>query len=422
MYKKTVLKNGLRIIAVPDKNTQAVTVLLLVKTGSKNETKEINGISHFLEHMLFKGTKKRPTSTEVAEALDKIGGNYNAFTSEDFTGYFAKVEASHFDLALDWVADIYLNSLLPQKEIKKEKGVIVEEINMYYDNPMMYIFNLWKKLLYGDQPAGWSVAGEKKSVRGITREQLSYYWKHHYTASNSLVCIAGNVESKEAIKKIKKYFSGLSKGKIRSKSKVVEKQDKPNSLFYFKKTDQTHLCLGVRAYNLYHPQKYAAELLAVILGGMMSSRMFIRIREQLGLAYYVVTSLENDPDTGFLFTRAGVDNKNADKAIRAILEEYKKIRKETVSLEELQKAKDYIKGKMALSLEASDALASFYGGQELLENKILTQKQIFEEIDKVTAKDILKVAQDIFKPKKLNLALLGPFENKKIFENLLKEF
>ncbi|MBU1045657.1 insulinase family protein [Patescibacteria group bacterium] len=422
MYQKTVLKNRLRIITVPDNNTQAVTVLLLVKTGSKYEVKETNGISHFLEHMLFKGTKKRPTSTDVAEALDKVGGNYNAFTSEEYTGYFAKVEASHFDLALDWVADIYLNSLLPEKEMKKEKGVIVEEINMYHDNPMMHIVNLWKKLLYGDQPAGWSVAGEKLSVKGITRGELLSYWRRHYTASNSLICVAGNFAGATAKKKIREYFSKLSKGIIPSKPKVIENQKKPNSLIYFKKTDQTHLCLGVRAYNLFHPKRYALELLAVILGGMMSSRLFIEVREKLGLAYYIVTLPESDPDTGFLLTRAGVDNKNVDKAIRAILGEYRKMKEKTVAPAELQKAKDYTKGKMALALEASDALASFYGGQELLENKILSQKQVFREIDKIKPKDILEVAQDIFQPQKLNLALLGPFKDKKIFENLLKEF
>ncbi len=422
MYQKTVLKNGLRIIAVPDKSTQAVTVLLLVKIGSKYEIKGTSGISHFLEHMLFKGTKKRPTSTDVAEALDKVGGNYNAFTGEEFTGYFAKVESSHFDLALDWVADIYLNSLLPEKEIKKEKGVIVEEINMYHDNPMAHIQNLWKKLLYGDQPAGWSVAGEKSGVKKITKEQLSSYRKNHYTASNSLVCIAGNFDGAEAKRKVREYFSKLSKGKVHLKPKVIESQKKPNSLIHFRKIDQTHLCLGVRAYNLFHPQRYALELLAVILGGMMSSRLFVEVREKLGLAYYVVTLPESDSDTGFLLTRAGVDNKNVDKAIKAILREYKKIKEELVGPAELQKAKDYIKGKMALSLEVSDALAAFYGGQELLENRILSQKQIFKKIDSVKSKDILEVAQDIFQPQKLNLVLLGPLKDKKAFENLLKEF
>ncbi|MEA3453223.1 MAG: pitrilysin family protein [Patescibacteria group bacterium] len=422
MYKKTILKNGLRVITVPDNHTQAVTVLALAKVGSKYEDKEIGGISHFLEHMFFKGTKKRPSPMAVVETLDKIGGEYNAFTGEEYTGYYAKVEASHFGLALDWVSDIFQNSTLPAEEIKKEKGVIVEEINMYLDNPMLYIQTLWRKLLYGDQPAGWDIAGTKSTVRSISRKQLSDYWEKHYTAPNSLICIAGNINEDIAIKEVQKYFFKLNKGKKINKASVVEKQDKPESLIHFKETDQTHLCLGVRGYNLFHPQKYVFQFIAAVLGGMMSSRLFMEVRERLGLAYYVSTGIESDPDTGFLITRAGVDNKNVDKAIQAILKEYKKISQELVDGKEIKKVKDYIKGKMALSLEASDALASFYSGQELLRNEILTPQEIFKEIDKVKAEDILAVAQDIFKSEKLNLALIGPFKDKKRFENLIKEF
>jgi predicted Zn-dependent peptidase len=422
MYKKIILKNGLRVITVPDKSTQAVTVLVLVKVGSKYERKEINGISHFLEHMFFKGTKKRATQMEIAEILDRVGGDYNAFTGEEYTGYYAKVEASHFDLALDWVADIFLNSTLPQKEVKKEKGVIIEEINMYLDNPMIYVQELWKELLYGDQPAGWNIAGTKSTVRAISRKELFDYRNKHYTAPNSLVCVAGKIDHQAVIRKVKKHFSGLNKGKTTKKPEVIEKQTKPKSLLHFKPTDQTHLCLGARGYNLFHPQRYAFQIMATVLGGMMSSRLFVKVREKLGLAYYISTMVESDPDTGFLLTRAGVDNKNIDKAVRAILGEYKRISEELIGSKEIKKAKDYIKGKMALSLEASDALASFYSGQELLKNEILTQKQIFKEIDKVQAKDILAVAQDIFQPRKLNLALIGPFKDKKRFENLLKEF
>jgi len=422
MYKKTILKNGLRIITVPDKNTQAVTVLALAKVGSKYESKEINGISHFLEHMFFKGTKKRPTPMAVVETLDKIGGEYNAFTGEEYTGYYAKVEASHFDLALDWVSDIFLNSTLPTKEVKKEKGVIVEEINMYLDNPMLYVQTLWRKLLYGDQPAGWDIAGTKSTVKSISRKQLFDYREKYYTAPNSLICMAGKIDEKIAIKEVKKYFSKLNKGKKISKLSVAEKQNKPKSLIHFKATDQTHICLGVRGYSLFNPQRYVFQFVATVLGGMMSSRLFMEVRERLGLAYYISTGVEMDPDTGFLITRAGVDNKNVDKAIQAILKEYRKISREIVNPEEIKKVKDYIKGKMALSLESSDALASFYSGQELLKNEILTPQEIFKEIDKVKAKDILTVAQEIFQPEKLNLALIGPFKDKKRFGNLLKGF
>lgn len=420
MFKKTTLKNGLRIITVPQKNTQAVTVLVLVGTGSKYEMKEINGISHFLEHMFFKGTEKRPNTVAIAETLDKVGGIYNAFTGEEYTGYFAKVDTSHFDLALDWVSDIFLNSKLDAKEIEKEKGVIIEEINMLFDHPTSHVQILWKELLYGDQPAGWNIAGTKETVMAASRQSLIDYLKSQYVASNTLVCIAGKIDSSHAIEKAKKYFSKIKNAKAFKKSEVVERQTDPKCLLQERKTDQTHLCLGVRAYNLFHPQRYTQDVLGIILGGMMSSRLFIKVRERLGLAYYISTDVSADQDTGFLVTQAGIDNKNVEKAVLTILREYKKISQKKVPPTELEKAKDYIKGKMALQLETSDVQASFYGAQELIENKILTQKEIYAKIDEVSANHILKVAKDIFQPSKLNLALIGPFKDKLKFQKLLK--
>ncbi len=419
MYQKTTLKNGLRIITVPQKGTQAATVLVLVGTGSKYETKEINGISHFLEHLLFKGTKKRPTPMAITETLDRVGGIYNAFTGKEYTGYFAKVEASHLDLALDWVSDIYLNSLLPKKEIEKERRVIIEEINTYLDMPMIYVGELWERLLYGDQPAGWEVLGTKENISRIKRERILNYMKNQYVASNTIICLTGKIGSK-AVEKVKGYFSEMKTIKSRPKSPVIEKQNKPQSLLYPKKTDQAHLALGVRAYNLFHPQKYTLELLEVILGGMMSSRLFMEIREKLGIAYYIKTNSEINPDTGYLVTQVGVDNKNVKKAILTILKEYKKISQKRVPQNEIKKVKDCIKGKTALLLELSDAQASFYAGQELLEKKILTPEEIFKKIDKISQSDILKVAKDIFQPQKLNLALIGPFKDKRKFQKLLK--
>lgn len=419
MFKKTTLKNGLRIITVPQKGTKAVTVLVLVATGSKYENKEINGISHFLEHMFFKGTKKRPTPITIAEPLDRVGGIYNAFTGEEYTGYFAKVDAEHFDLALDVISDIYLNSKLDSKEIKKEKRVIIEEINMYYDHPSSYIQSLWNKVLYGDQPAGRDIAGTKESVSKISQKQLVDYMKTQYTASNTIICIAGNI-SKNVEAKAKRYFSKINTGNIIEKPLVIEKQTQPESLVNFKNTDQTHFCLGVRAYNLFHPHRFTLELLGLILGGMMSSRLFIKVREELGLAYYVKTGVSSDPDTGCLVTQAGVDNKRAKKAISAVLKEYKRISQNKISSKELKKAKDHFKGKMTLLFEASDARASFYALQELIENKILTPEEIYAKINKVSVNDILKVSKDIFKPEKLNLALIGPFKDKIKFQKILK--
>ena len=420
MFKKTTLKNGLRIVTVPQKSTQAVTVLALVGTGSKYETKEISGISHFLEHMFFKGTKKKPDKITIAETLDKVGGIYNAFTGEECTGYFAKVANNYFDLALDWVSDIYLHSLLPAQEIAKERGVIIEEINMVYDNPMAYVSTLWSKLLYGDQPAGWDIAGTKESVSRIDREKLANYMASHYVAQNTVVCVAGNIQEARVINEVKKNFAEIKSTKPEGKEKVIERQTRPELLVHFKETDQTHLCLGARGYNVFHPKRYVQDILSVILGGMMSSRLFIEVRENLGLAYYIRTEAEANSDTGFLATRAGVDNKNVEKAVVTILKEYQKISKEKIADGELKKAKDYIKGKTALVLEGSDDLASFYGAQELLEKKILTPKEIYAKIDKVSSHDVMEAARDIFQPKNLNLAMVGPFKNKSLFEKILK--
>jgi predicted Zn-dependent peptidase len=435
MFQKTVLKSGLRIITVPMKNTEAVTILALVGTGSKYEKKEINGISHFLEHLYFKGTKKRPTPIAVAETLDKIGGIFNAFTSEEYTGYFAKVSTLNFELALDWVSDIFLNSILPEKEIEKERGVITEEINMTLDNPMNHIQNLWSQLLYGDQPAGRPITGSKENIKIISREDLAKYRENQYAAENTIISIAGNINPKKSLERVKKYFSKIKNLKPEKKTRVidasirsastlshnrrVEKQEKPKILLHFKETDQAHLCFGVRGYNIFHPLRYAQELLALILGGMMSSRLFVKIRGKLGMAYYINTDINTNPDTGYLVTQAGVDNTKIEIAVSTILAEYKKISQKIVPDEELKKAKDNIKGRLSLLLESSDAQASFYASQDLLEKKILTPKEIFNQIDKISSDDILKLAKYIFRPEKLNLALIGPFKNKERFQKLI---
>jgi len=420
MHQKSILKNGLRIITVPMKGTRAVTVLVLVGTGSKYEKKETNGLSHFLEHLFFKGTKKRPNTLALIEPLDRVGGTYNAFTGKEYTGFWAKVDFKHLDLVLDWVSDICLNSKLEEKEIKRERGVILQEIKMYLDTPTSYIKDLWEKLLYGNQPAGWLIIGEKENINSFGRKHLLDYRKNHYSAQNTVICVAGNIKSKKIESKIKKYFKKIRKRIPAQKLKVIEKQKTPQALIYFKKTDQTHLCLGNRAYDLFHPLRYAQALLATILGGYMSSRLWISIRERKGLAYYIKTTSQNTTDTGYLVTQAGVDHQKVRAVINLILKEYKKIKNKKIKKSELQKAKDNLKGALALSLESSDTQTAFYAGQELLTRKILTPKEQFSKIDKVTTADILKVAKDIFQPQKLNLTLIGPFQNKEKFKKLLK--
>ena len=290
---------------------------------------------------------------------------------------------------------------------------------MYLDTPRIYVNELWEQLLYGDQPAGWDTAGTKETVSAVTRQQFLDYFKTHYRTENALVCLAGNL-GQAVQQEVTKYFGHLSKGPETKKLAVKEKQNKPEVLVYHKATDQTHLCLGVRAYNIFHKDRIPLLVLANILGGMMSSRLWISLREKKGLAYYVRASVENYTDSGYLVAQAGVANNRLEEAIKEILKEYQKIRDQKVPAAEIKKAKDNIKGSMAISLETSDELASWLAGQEILKKEILTPEQVFAKIDAVTSADLSRVAHDIFQPAKLNLALIGPFKEKGKFEKILK--
>lgn len=422
MYKKTKLKNGLRVITVPMKNSKSVTVLILVGTGSKYETKNINGISHFLEHMFFKGTKKRPNTLKISETLDMIGGQYNAFTSKETTGFWAKVDKKHIDVALDWIADMFLNSKFEQQEIERERGVVIEELNMYLDTPTAYVSELFEGLLYGDTPAGWRIVGEKENILAFSREKVLEYYKNHYATGNTVVCVAGDINSKQVEDKLNKYFGKADLHKALSKVAVKEVQTKPNILLHYKKTDQTHFCLGVRAYDMYDPRRYTLNLMAIILGGNMSSRLFISVRERNGLAYYVHTSVDQTTDTGYLVTQAGIKNDSLEKAVSLILEEYRDLKDKKITAYELKKAKDYLRGTTSLSLDATDSQASFYASQEVMDQKILTPEEKLKMIDKISVNDIKRVAEDIFTNAKLNLSAIGPFEEsrKEKLEKILK--
>jgi predicted Zn-dependent peptidase len=425
-FTKTKLKNGLRVLTIPMKNANSVSVLILVGTGAKYETKEQNGISHFLEHMFFKGTKKRPNTLAISGTLDRIGGEYNAYTSKEITGFWARVDKKHTDIALDWISDMFLNSKFEEEEIQREKGVIVEELNMYLDTPTAYVGELFEDLLYGDQPAGWRIVGEKENILSFNREKILDYFKNHYSTQNTIVCVAGAISpaggQKEIFQKINKYFGKTKHSEPKTKVATKEKQTKPEVLIHYKKTDQTHFCLGVRAYNMFDPRRYALSLMSIILGGNMSSRLFISVRERNGLAYYVHTSADMTTDTGYLVTQAGIKNDSLEKAIGLILAEYKDLKNQKITAEELKKAKDYVRGSTSLSLDSTSTLASFYASQEVMNEKVLSPEEKLKLIDKVSVNDINKVAEDIFKPEKLNLAVIGPINasEKEKLENLLK--
>jgi len=421
-FKKTTFKNGLRLITAPMKDTNTVTVIVAVAAGSKYETKKINGLSHFLEHMFFKGTKKRPKTKDIAETLDAVGGEFNAYTSTESTAYYAKVDKEHLSLAVDVVSDIFLNSKIEAKEIEKERGVILQEINMYEDNPMMSVQEEFENLLYGDQPAGWKVIGTKENIAKVGRKDFVDYMKKFYNASNTVVCVVGNFREAGVIKEVGKIFSRMRKGYVNKKQRTTEKQAKPELKIKHKKTDQAHLVLGFRGYNMFHKDRFALALLANILGGTMSSRLFLSVRERLGLAYYVSASDDESSDCGYFSVRAGVDTDKAkiEKTVRVILGEIGKVRARGVSEKELKKAKDNLRGKMALSLESSDDVAAFLAGQEIGRREIKKPEEIMRQIDKVKRNDILRVARDIFVNEKLNLAMIGPMEDGKFLEKILK--
>ncbi len=424
VFKKTTLNNGLRIITAPMQGTNTVTVLVLCGTGSDYESKEIGGISHFLEHMFFKGTQKRPTPDHVSQELDGMGSIHNAFTSHEITGYFIKAGKNYLHNAFDILADVYSNSLLKEEEIEREKQVIIEEMHKDRDTPTTYIWWVWEKLLYGDQPAGWDVIGEEATIRALRREDFVNYFFHQYVALNTAVIVAGNFNEPEAVETIRKLFQDVRQDPpIRKKPPVViEEQASPQLHVEYKQTDQTHILLGFRGYDANHQKRYAAEMLGVLLGGGMSSRMFSRIREKLGLAYNVWTAHESYSNRGFLTTYAGVDHSNVEKTISAALEEYKRLVDEPVQETELQRVKDYIRGTTLIGLEASNAVASFIGTEEMVTGKPLTVDEVFAKIDSVTPEDIALVAKELIQSRHLNCAMIGPFKETAPFEKLLNNF
>jgi len=402
------------------KNTKAVTLLFLAGTGSKYETKSISGISHLLEHLLFRGTKSYPRPTSISRALDEIGGSYNAFTDKEVLGVIFKAGVENLNLVSKILVEMVTSPLLDKDELVKEKKVVIEEISMREDNPQILILDLWESLLYGDQPAGWLVIGSRKTVSSISRKNLSDHLKSSFTAKNSVLIIVGNIKEKNVAKMVKKDFSVLPSQKRFQKKSVKESQDKPEIMLHFKKTDQTHLCLGVRTVNAFSEKRYVLAIIASLLGGMMSSRLFVKVREERGLAYYIRTSCEHYTDSGYLVTHAGLNNEKVMEAIEIICREYQRMKTEKVSGRELAKAKQNLRGRLKLGLETSDSFASFFGLQELIGEKVLTPSQQYQKIAKITPDDILKVANEVFKEENLNVALIGSHRQEKKFRNILK--
>ena len=417
--KKKTYKNGLRVITVPMKDNPTVTVLVLVGTGSDYEPKEVGGISHFLEHMCFKGTEKRSNSKAISVELDSLGCQYNAFTGHEYTGYYAKSDVKNFTKIFDIVSDIYLNSTFPEVEMEKEKGVIIEELNMYEDIPQSHVQDLFEKILYGDQPAGRAIVGTKENIKNMKRVDFIKYKKSHYVSEKTVIIVAGDVDQSSVYKEVDKYFRNIKTTKSPKKVKTKISQKESNVLLKYKETDQTHFVLGVRTFSLFDKRNATLSVLSGVLGSGMSSRLFTKLREEMGVAYYV--RAYNDPalDRGAFQISAGVNNEKVEEVLKEILKECSLLAKEEVKIEELKKVKSILSSGMKMSLESTDDIANFYGGQEVLKNEIKTLEERIKMIEKVTAKEVKAMAKLIFKEKNLNLALIGPFKDTDKFKELL---
>lgn len=420
-YELTKLENGLRIITAPIEKTKAASILFLFGVGSRYETEKLSGISHFLEHMFFKGTKKRPTTLDISKELDGVGAGYNAYTGEENTGYFVHVPSKHFDLGLDVLSDMIFNSKFDEKEITKEKGVIIEEINMYEDEPRGKVELVAKELVYGKHPLGWKITGEKETVTKFTRNDFVNYKKSHYNPENMVIAVAGNIDN-NVLDKLKEKFGQMQILPKNEYLKVKEEQSSPQIKIHYKETEQSHFIIGFRSIKRTDAKHSDLRILTNLMGQMMSSRLFIEVREKRGLCYYVAADMADFNDTGFWSVSAGVDNNRVEEALEVILKEIEKLKNEPVSQEELKRAQENLKGHLYLNLEDSMSVASFLAEQELFWERIQDPDEIATDYDKVTAEDIQDLAQNLFISKHLNLALLGPFKNNEKFSKILEKY
>lgn len=412
---KSKLNNGLQVLSSAIPGAKSATVLLLVKAGSRYETKKLNGIAHFAEHMFFKGTKKRPTALAITSEIDGLGAEFNAFTSKEYTGFYIKSASTHLETVTEVLSDMLLNSKFEQTEIDRERNVIAEELRMYLDTPMRHVGDVYEELLYGDQPLGWDTVGTLVSLKNINREDFLAYNEKFYLGPNMIFTISGEVTEAKAKALAEKYFSALPNQKSPTFLPVKYQQDQPKLKLFYKDSEQAHLCLGVRGYPTGNPDRYKVAVLNAILGASMSSRLFIQLRERRGLAYYVRSGSEEYHDTGSVSAQAGVEPKNINEALKVLLAEFSLIANTQPEAAELTKAKEYLKGRLILELEDSREVATMFGLQELLEDKTRTPEEIITQIDKVTAQDVTSVAKKLFVNQGLNLAIIGPFKDEAKF-------
>ena len=417
-YEKHTLENGVRIVLAPMPQAQSVTVALMYAAGSRYETRETNGIAHFAEHMFFKGTENRPSSREIAGEIDAIGGEFNAFTGKEYTGYYVRAAAEHRDTALDVLVDMLRHSKFEAEEIEREKGVIIEEMNMYFDTPRDYIGGVYEDLLYGDQPLGWDIVGRKETVRAATRDMFMQYIDRWYKPERLVVGIGGKIDG-DVLEAIQGHLGDLEPAETGEPDPASVNGNGSRVRVHTKQSDQAHIALGVPSYPITHPDRYSLQLLATVLGGGMSSRLFIEVRERRGLAYYVFGTNHSYTDAGSLYAQAGVDINRIDDAVSTVAAELRRIADEAVPADELEKARSFAKGRFVLQLETPQGLIMYGLRKEVLEGETVDPKEVLAELDKVTGEDVQRVAGDLIDDKRLRLALIGPFDDADRFEKLL---
>jgi predicted Zn-dependent peptidase len=418
-FERHELENGLRVLLAPMPQATSVSCMIMLAAGSRYETPETSGIAHFSEHMFFKGTERRPTARDIGMEVDGIGGEFNAFTGKEYTGYYVKCATEFRDTALDVLVDMLRNSKFAEDEIEREKGVIVEEMNMYYDTPRDFIGGVYEELLYGDQPLGWDIIGRKETVRAAHRDTFLGYTGRWYKPERMVIGLGGNVGD-NSVAKVEELLGDLPAAETGEPLPLQpQSSNGPRLKIHRKQSDQAHLCLGVPSYPLDHPDRYVLQLLATVLGTGMSSRLFTEVRERRGLAYYVFGINHSYTDAGSLYSQAGVDINRADEAVETIAHELRRIADEPVEFAELEKSRNLAKGRFLLQLENPQGMIMFGLRREVLEGEAVDPQEVQAGLDAVTAEDIQRVAQDVIGRNGLNLALIGPFDDAEKFEQVL---
>ena len=415
--KKFIYPNKLKLVFIPSPE-ETFTLLILVNVGSEYEDKKTNGISHFLEHLCFKGTEKRPSSKEISLEFDSLGAYVNAFTSYEYTGYFAKARKVHFKKILELLSDIYLQPIFPEKEIEKERGVILEELRTYHDLPSSYVKEIFLNLLYPNQPAGWSILGSEENIKKFKQKDFFSFRKKHYLPSKTVVALCGDFNFEEIKKEIGESFSSLffKKSPLKKKVKTTFAFRKK---VCFREIKQIHLNLGVPIFSIFNKKKYPLKVANAILSYGMSSRFWEKLREKLAAVYSFSSEVNLFSDHGYFLFRSSTNQEQLAKVILTVCQEWQKIKKEIVEKSELRKAKETLKSSLSFSLETTEDKAFFYGLNELILKETPTPKEIFQKIEKVKEEKIQKVAEEIFNKEKINIALLGPI--KKFPEKIEKE-